>query len=233
MQASSMDVVDWMNFAVFLNAWNLKSHEIRLSDTDNAGSGTWHIVNSLMKKYVLEKINSAGPILTSPGTDFSILVQLVTEPLAWHVLILQSCVRTLVPSRKKKKKGGATEHSNSQPLHEILGSIQSICDTIEMVTKWLRGQIGKPNDEKLNMMYSLIQGDAETNGPGKVSKVLESSVSQLKNVELCDRLAVALRAWNPADVPRKIIKGQTTLLTEFLKICESKIKILQALKHLL
>lgn len=233
MQASSMDVVDWMNFAVFLNAWNLKSHEIRLSDTDNAGSGTWHTVNSLMKKYVLEKINSAGPILTSPGTDFSILVQLVTEPLAWHVLILQSCVRTLVPSGKKKKKGGATEHSNSQLLHEILGSIQSICDTIEMVTKWLRDQIGKPNDEKLNMMYSSIQGDAETNGPGKVSKVLESSVPQLKNVELCDRLAVGLRAWNPADVPRKIIKGQTSLLTEFLKICESKIKILQALKHLL
>ncbi|CAI9776493.1 unnamed protein product [Fraxinus pennsylvanica] len=94
LEALSTAVVDWMNFAVFFNAWNLNSCEIRLSEKTVLALvlGSWHLVNSLTKKYLLEKIGSTGSLISSPGSDFPILVKLVTEPLAWHGLIIQSCV---------------------------------------------------------------------------------------------------------------------------------------------
>ncbi|KAI3461689.1 hypothetical protein Pfo_018352 [Paulownia fortunei] len=228
-EGPSPDIIDWMNFAVFLNAWNLNSHEIRFSDRGDSGSSTWNLVNTLLRKYVLEKIRSAGPIVSSPGSDLPFLVQLVTEPLAWHALIIHSCVRSLLPSGKKKKKGGSVEQSNSQLSYEIRNSIQSLCDTIEVVTKWLKDQLDKPDDEKFEAIFSSIQRNGRRDGPGKVFRTLESSVSQMKDVELGDRILEALQSWSPADVVRKIIAGQGSLLYEFLKICELKIKSLQAL----
>ncbi|EPS74417.1 hypothetical protein M569_00338, partial [Genlisea aurea] len=94
---SSDDTIDWINFAVFLNAWNLNSHEI------NDGR-TWKLVSSLFRNLVSEKLKNAGPMLSSPGNDLPFLVQLVTESLSWHSLIIQSCVRSLQPSSAGKKK---------------------------------------------------------------------------------------------------------------------------------
>ncbi|KAK6145231.1 hypothetical protein DH2020_022051 [Rehmannia glutinosa] len=219
------DIIDWMNFAVFLNAWNLNSHEIRFSD----GSSTWNLVNTLLRKYVLEKITSVGPIASSPGNEIPFLVQLVTEPLAWHALIIQSCVRSLLPSGKKKKKSGSVEQLNSQMSHEIQISIESLCGTLEAVTKWLKEQLNKP-DDVFEPIFSSIQRNEKGNGPGKVFKMLESSVSQMKDVEVGDRILEALQSWNPADVVRKIVEGRGSLLSEFLKICELKIKSLKALR---
>ncbi|KAK4492109.1 hypothetical protein RD792_002906 [Penstemon davidsonii] len=229
-EAPSLGIIDWMNFAVFLNAWNLNSHEINLSDIDTSGSGTWNFVNFLLKKYVMETIASAGPIFSSPGNNLSLLVQLVTEPLAWHGLIIQSCVRSVLPSGKKKKKGGPSEHSNCRFSNEIQNSIQSLCDTIELVAKWLREEIDKPEDEKFDAIYSSVQIEGRNNGPGKVFKTLESSISIMKDVELGGRIHEALCSWSCADVARKIVNGQCSLLSEFLRICESKINLLQALK---
>lgn len=229
-QAPSLDIIDWMNFAVFLNAWNLNSHEIGFSDRGDSGYSTWNLVNTLLRKYVLETIKSAGPIVSSPGNDLPFLVQLVTEPLAWHALIIHSCVRSLLPSGKKKKKGGSVEQSNSHLSYEIQNSIHSLCDTIEVVTKWLKEQLQKPDDEKFEAIFSSIQRNGTRNGPGKVFKVLESSVSQMKDAELGDRILEALQSWSPAHVVRKIIAGQDSLLSEFLKTCELKIKSLRALR---
>ncbi|KAK4478604.1 hypothetical protein RD792_014092 [Penstemon davidsonii] len=75
-EAPSLDIIDWMNFAVFLNAWNLNSHEFNFPNMDNSGLGTWNFVNLLLKKYVMATIESAGPILSSPGNNLSILVQM-------------------------------------------------------------------------------------------------------------------------------------------------------------
>ncbi|KAL3849684.1 hypothetical protein ACJIZ3_011566 [Penstemon smallii] len=231
-EAPSLDIIDWMNFAVFLNAWNLNSHEINLSNMDNSGLGTWNFVNLLLKKYVMVTIESAGPILSSPGNNLSILVQMVTEALAWHGLIIQSCVRSVLPSGMKKKKknknGGSSEQSKCWFSSEIQNSIQSLCDTIELVAKWLREQIDKPEDEKFDAIYSSVKIEGRNNnGPGKVWKSIESSISTMKNAELGGRI----KAWRSVDVAHKIIKGQSNLLSQFLMICESKKKSLQALKE--
>ncbi|KAL8027040.1 hypothetical protein ABFX02_14G069600 [Erythranthe guttata] len=225
-EVPNSDIIDWMNFAVFLNAWNLSSHEISFPDGKDSPSTTWNLVNTLLRKYVFDKIESAGPIISSPGGDLPLLVQLVTEPLAWHALIINSCIRSLHPSGKKKKKGGPVDQSNSQLSNELLNSIQSLCDTIEVVSKWLKEQLKKPSDEKFEYIFSAV----EKNGPGKVFKTLETCVEQMKGVELGDRILESLQSWAPADVVRNISAGQDGLLSEFLKICELKIKSLQALR---
>lgn len=228
LEAPSVEIIDWMNFTVFLNAWNLNSHEIGCSDRGDSGRSTWILVNTVLRKYVSETIKSAGPVISSPGNDLPFLVQLVTEPLAWHALVIQSCVRSLHPSGKKKKKGGSVEQSNSQLSNEIHNSIQSLCETIEVVTKWLKEQLQKPHDAKFDAMYSSIQRNDE---PGKVFKILESSVSEMKDADVGDRVLEVLHSWNPADVVRKVVGGQDGLLSTFLKTCESRTKSLQALRQ--
>ncbi|KZV25766.1 phagocyte signaling-impaired protein [Dorcoceras hygrometricum] len=222
------DIIDWMNFCIFLNAWNLDSHELMLTDRSDPGSDGWRIVNSLLGKSIKEKIKSAGEVVSSPGDTLPFLVRLITEPLSWHGLIIQSCVRSLVPTGKKKKKGGATEQSNSQISYVLQDSIQSLCDTIQIVLNWLKEQLEKPEDENFEAIFSTIRKQ-NNNGPGKVFQVLESSLSLMKDVDLGDRILESLNSWNPADVPRKIISGQRGLLSEFLRICELKIKSLQEL----
>ncbi|GER30478.1 tetratricopeptide repeat protein [Striga asiatica] len=221
LKAPNPDIIDWMNFTVFLNAWNLNSHE--------ATSSTWNLVNNLLSKYVLETIKSAGPTASAPGNDISFLAQLVTEPLAWHALIIQSCVRSLLPSGKKKKKGGPVEQLNSQLLHEIQLSIGSLCDILEMVTKWLKEQLSKL-DTEFDPIFSSIQSKERQSGPGKVFNMVESCLTRVESVEVGDRIFEAIQSWSPAEVVRKITAGQGNLLSEFLKICESKIKFLQGLK---
>ncbi|PIM98433.1 Mitochondrial inheritance and actin cytoskeleton organization protein [Handroanthus impetiginosus] len=232
-EAPNLVIIDLMNFAVFLNAWNLNCHEITIPNEDNSDShsSTWNIVNTLLRKYVIDTIKSAGPIVSSPGSDLPFLVQLITEPLSWHTLIIQSCVRSLFPSGKKKKKGTSVEQLNSQLSNEIQNSIQSLCETIELVTKWLKAQLQKPDNEKFEMIFSSIQRNDKGNGSGKAYEILDSSVSSMKDAEVGDRILQALHSWHPADVVRKIVAGQGSLLSEFLKICELKIKSLQVLRH--
>ncbi|KAL3649168.1 hypothetical protein CASFOL_005571 [Castilleja foliolosa] len=226
-EASSPDIIDWMNFAVFLNAWNLNSHEVRSSDKFN--TTTWNLVNTLLSKYIMETIKSAGPTSSSPGNNLPFLVQLVTEPLAWHALFIQSCVRSLHPSGKKKKKGGPVEHSNSHLSREIQVSVESLSGTLEVVTKWLKEQLNK-HDDVIVPIFSSIQSKKKCSGPGQVFNMLESSVSEMKGVEVGDRIPEALQSWSPDDVVRKFVTGQGSLLLECLKIFELKFKSLQALR---
>ncbi|KAL3530942.1 hypothetical protein ACH5RR_010264 [Cinchona calisaya] len=230
LEALSSDLIDWMNFVVFLNAWNLNSCEIGFSNDDKTRPSTWHLVNNLLRKYILENIRSTGPLLSSPGSDLPMLVQLVTEPLSWHSLIIESRVRLILPSGKKKKKGGVAEQTNSHQSHELQETIQSLCGTIKDVTEWLCDQINKPDDAKFETIFSLLQINEESQGPGKILHIFENLVSSLNHIDLGDRISQALQAWNAADVARKVIGGQTTELSQFLKICESKVKSLQALK---
>lgn len=229
-EAPSPDLIDWMNFAVFLNAWNLNSHEIKFSDTDPSSTSTWNLVNIMFRKYVTETIRCTGPVVSSPGSHLPFLVQLVTEPLAWHVLIIHSCIRSLHPSGRKKKKGGSVDQSNTQLLHEMQNSIQSLCDTIEMVTRWLKEQLNTPDDEKVEALFSSILRNGRNDGPGKVFNILESSSSLVKDVEVGARILEAVQSWSPAGVVRNIITGQRSLLSDFLKLCELKLKSLQTVR---
>ena len=140
-----------MNFAVFLNAWNLNSHE---SNKDRLTFPVdWQVLGSLLEKCISAKINSTKPLLSSPGTDLSILIQLVTEPLSWHTLIIQSCVRSSLPSGKKKKKaGGSSDQSNSQLSNVIKDSISSLCSIIDQVTNWLKEHVDKPVEADVDFL---------------------------------------------------------------------------------
>lgn len=231
MQAFNSDTVDWLNFAVFLNAWNLGSHELGLSDEDGCRPGTWHIVNSLLERYIVEKVRSMGPLISSLGCDLPTLVQLVTEPLAWHGLIIQSCVRSALPSGKRKKKSGSVDQSNSPVSNAIRDSIQSLCSIVEEVTKWLRVQIKKSEDENVEIILSSFQRKEQTVGPGQVFQVLQALISSTSDTELGDRISQTLKSWSHVDVARKLVTGQRKVMSEFLQICDSKFKLLQSLKQ--
>lgn len=229
-EVASPNVIEWMNFAVFYNAWSLNSHEHGASHGHFNKTSSWQLVNSFLEKQIVKKFRSMRPLLSSPGSDLPVVVQMVTEPLAWHILVIQSCVRSSLPTGKKKKKGGATEHSNSQLSHEIRDSILSVYSIIEQVIVWLKEQLQKPVDEGLDMILSSLVTEVPNGGPGRVFHLIESCVASVNDTELGDRISGALRCWHPADVGMKLIHGQSTVLSEFLKICESKIKSLQTLK---
>ncbi|KAK6234557.1 hypothetical protein SCA6_009894 [Theobroma cacao] len=229
-QAFGSDVIDWLNFAVFLNAWNLNSHELEQHGGECMHGG-WHLVNFLLENYILGKVRSMEPLIHSPQGDFPILVQIATEPLAWHGLVIQSCVRSCLPSGKKKKKSGYVDQSISSLSHAIRDAIQSLCGTLEEVGKWLQDQINSPEDKKMDTLVSSLQRKGQGEGPGQVLHLLETLMSSPNETVLGNRISEALRSWSPVDVARKIVTGQCTVLLEFCRICESKIKSLRALKQ--
>ncbi|TQD78795.1 hypothetical protein C1H46_035639 [Malus baccata] len=222
------DLIDWINFSVFLNAWNLSSHEIGQANGDAGLSRAWHCVDLLLEKYVSEKVSSMETLISSPWVDVPVLVQLVTEPLAWHALVIQSCTRSSHPSGKKKKKTGVLDHSS---LSHMRDSVQSLCNTLEKVMKWLREQINRPEDESLDTLLSSLQNTRQNEGPGQVFHILETYISSVDDTEVGDRISRALKSWSPPDVARKLITGKCTVLSEFLRICGSKLKLLQTLKQ--
>ncbi|KAJ6693397.1 hypothetical protein OIU85_004192 [Salix viminalis] len=230
-EAFGSDEIDWINFAVFLNAWNLNSHEPLQPDRDQCSRGIWHVVDTLLVKYISEKIKSMESLVCSPRVDLPILVQLVTEPLAWHGLVIQSCVRSSLPSGKKKKKGGSMDRHSSLVLNGVRDSIQSLCDILKEVAKWIRGQIDRPEDESVENILSSLRKKEQDEGPGRVFHVLESLIPSINEAEHGGRICQELKTWSALDVARKIVTGDSTLLSQFLNICESKIKSFQALKQ--
>ncbi|XP_008232050.1 PREDICTED: phagocyte signaling-impaired protein [Prunus mume] len=223
-----LDLIDWINFSVFLNAWNLSSHEIGMANGEGDLSQAWRCVDSLLEKYVSAKVSSMETLISSPCVDLPVLVQLITEPLAWHGLVIQSCFRSWLPAGKKKKKTGVADQSS---LSHLRDSVQSLCDSVEKVMKWLREQINRPEDENLETLLSALQKKGQNEGPGQVFQIIETFMSSKDDTELGDRISQALKSWSSVDVGRKIVTGKCTVLSEFLRICESKLKLLQALKH--
>ncbi|XVF46172.1 hypothetical protein PTKIN_Ptkin03bG0005600 [Pterospermum kingtungense] len=229
-EAFGSDVIDWLNFAVFVNAWNLNSHKFGQLEGE-CTPGRWSLVNSLLENYILGKVRSMEHLIRSPQGDLPILVQLVTEPLAWHGLMIQSCARSCLPSGKKKKKSGSTDQSISSFTHAIRDAIQSLCGILEEVAKWSQDQINIPEDNKIDILVSSLKRNGQEEGPGQVFHILETLVSSPNETELGNRISQALRSWSPADVARKIATGQCAVLSAFRQICESKIKSLQTLKQ--
>ncbi|XP_038723807.1 N-terminal acetyltransferase B complex auxiliary subunit NAA25-like isoform X2 [Tripterygium wilfordii] len=225
------DMVDWMNFAVFLNAWKLCSNERKQLDRDGCAPGIWRTVNSLLEKYISEVVKSMEPLIHPSRGDLSFLVQVISEPLAWHILVIQSYVRSSLPSGKKKKKGGSTDHSTSPLAIVTRDTIQLLCAILEEVTRWLGEQIKGPEDENLEIILSSVRKESQVEGPGQVFQILGTLISSTSEMEVGVRICEALKSWNPVDVARKMATGQSLVLSEFLYICESRMKSLQLLKH--
>lgn len=225
------NLVEWFDFSVFLNAWNLSSGEVGERKADGCQSSTWHIVDSLLEKYILEGVGSLECIIFTPYVDIQTLVQVVSEPLAWHDLILQACVRSSLPSGKRKKKTGSAEPSSSSRFIALRDSTQSLCSILEVLRKWLSGLVNQSDEGKLETILSSIRNSGKDEGPGQVFKTLETLTSSMNSNELGPRISEALKSWNTVEVARKLVTGKHVVLNEFMKICESKFKSIQKLKQ--
>lgn len=231
LQVSDSNLIDWLNFTVFLNAWNLSSRELVHPDRNEGRPIIWNILDSLLERYILENVRSMEPQLCSPCSKVQLLMQLVTEPLAWHGLVIQSCLRSCLPSSKKKKKSGSAYQSSSNLAHAITESVQQLSLVLEGVIKQISESNRRPEDENSDGILSLLRKDEHNDGPGRVFHVLETFISSMSNAEVGDRIYHSLKSWSPADVARKMMTGKLKVLTAFSAICESKLKLLQSLKQ--
>ncbi|KAF0910438.1 hypothetical protein E2562_002903 [Oryza meyeriana var. granulata] len=217
------DIVSWMSFAVFINAWNLWSNELVIPRADQSSPSSWQIVDNLVKICIEEQLIDANQILTSPGNNIPVLVQMITEPMSWHLVVIQSCVRSMAPQGKKKKKGGPSERPNIPRLQAIQRSVQCMIDTLRSVQSWLSDQM-RPEEQALDILLSYLHGASE-DGPGQISCILEEN-SARHNPELGERIAQSLETWSSAGVVRRIVGAEQELLVELKKICDSKLKLL-------
>ncbi|KAK9168029.1 hypothetical protein Syun_000169 [Stephania yunnanensis] len=226
-----LNIVDWMNFTVFLNSWSMSSHEDGLVNVDGKKHHLWHTTDSIIEKSVADKLQYMEPLIKSAGGNLSILIEMITEPLAWHTLIIQSCLRSSLPASKKKKKGGPQDQFTLPISQSIQCSIESLGRTIEAVTEWLREQIDTTEDQCVDVLVALLHKEGCNEGPGQVLYALEALLSCCREQEHNDRISQALRSWNSANVLRNLVTSQKRILSEFHSICESKIKLLQKVKQ--
>jgi len=188
------------------------------------------MVDSLVKTCITEQLMCAQPVLTSPGSNLPVLVQLVTESLSWHILVIQSCVRSMLPQGKKKKKSNAMDQSNLPQVQAIRASVECLISAIQEVCRWLEGQINRPEDQNLDALLSHVQKSKHEEGPGRVLQILEDNISA-SNSELGERISGAMQSWSSAGVLRKVVRAQSSLLSKFHRTCESKLKLLETLKQ--
>ncbi|KAG0498549.1 hypothetical protein HPP92_002844 [Vanilla planifolia] len=223
-------VVDCLNFAVFLNAWNFCSNHLWQLHQDGEKQMSWSMVESLIKICIEEQLMCLRPIFESPGSNLPSLVQLITESFGYHALVIQSFLRSIFPLGKKKKKGSSTDNLNLRHLPAINSTIECLCVGIQGVQKWLDDQINEAEDTKLDILLSQVMRKTHDQGPGRVLCILEDNASSC-HAELGERISGALQTWSSADVIRKVLRSQVSLMSEFYGICDSKLKMLESLKR--
>lgn len=221
-------VVDCLNFAVFLNAWNLNSTHPLVPHQDGVNFISWNMLQNLIKICISEQLMCARPVHNNPGSQLPILIQLITESLTWHSLIIQSYIKSMFPSGKKKKKSEPGDHSNFRHLQLVRSSIDWLCDAIREVRKWLEDEINRPEDSRLDFWLSQLNPERR---PVSVLKVLDDFAAS-SHEELGERISGTLQLWSSADVMRKIVRSQASLLSRFQHICDSKLEMLESLKRL-
>jgi N-terminal acetyltransferase B complex non-catalytic subunit len=173
-----------------------------------------------------------GPAVTSTGNEVLLLVQLVTESISWHILIMQSFIKSVIPLGKKKKKSGPNDKQNMNvPLLKALqASISCISNVIGEVNKWVLDQLNKPEDHDLDVLMSHLAID-DSLGPSKVLNVFKDSLGVVDKSEVGDRIYDLVKSWDPTFVLRKIVRAQRKVLTDFSQICDSKLRVLESLKQ--
>ncbi|CAN6333458.1 unnamed protein product [Urochloa humidicola] len=217
------DIVSWMSFAAFINAWNLCSNEPVIPGTDRNSPNSWQIVDNLFRTCIEEQLTDARQMLTSPGNNIPLLAQMVTEPISWHLLVIQSCMRAMTPQGKKKKKGSPLERPNTPRLQAIQSSVDCMADTLRSVQTWLSDQV-KPEEQALDTLLSHLQGTS-AEGPGHISRTLDESAAAA-NSEIEGRIAQSLEPWSSAGLLRKIVGAGDETIAELKKICAQKLKLL-------
>lgn len=222
------DIIGWLSFIVFVNASNLWCQE---PSPEDGITSWWSIVDGLFRSCIAEQLMHVDATMVAPGKNVSVLVQVVTEPFSWHILVIQSCIRSMLPSGKKKKKTGLGDQLNSPDMQAVRHSIQCLNDMLLDLCRWTTGQINRPEEQNLDDIMSHIQKrDTEEDGPGPVVRILEESTST-RNSELGERISAALQSWSSATVCRKIYGARNKMLSQLLCICESKLKLLHSIKQ--
>lgn len=237
-QVLASDVPSWLTFAVFLNAQSLGRRR-RSPQEELGGVITWTTVDNLLRRCVRESLALASSEeevtspLTRPAVDLPLLVQLITEACSWHALIIQACVRSLLPSsgKKKKKAGAVDQPAATSASHVILlrASIDSLSSTVDEVRRWLGHQLGPTLDDSVDALLALVRGGGGPVGPGPVFQLVEEFASG-GDPEVGGRISQALRSWDSADVLRKLVQGRRTALTELHQMCELKLRFLDSLR---
>ena len=188
------------------------------------------MLNLLFERLILDRIKSMGSSeMSSCYSDVQVLVQIITEPLAWHSLVIQACTRSSLPSGKKKKKAQHSDLLPSSPMSQaIKDSIHSLCSTVQEVSNWLVNQMNNPEDDQVERFLTTLK---RNKGPGQVLEVLESFIATSEESEVGSRIFESLKTWSKADSARKTVTAQQRVLHEFHQICESKRKLLEKLKQ--
>ncbi|KAL4189567.1 hypothetical protein AMTRI_Chr08g207790 [Amborella trichopoda] len=228
------ELVDWINFAVFDNVLHLCSRSLGLSSDGETKGNLMEALDKLLQQCLTDSLQCAQSSSVCTGSSLTPLVQIVTEPIAWHLVILQSCSRVLFPSVKKKKKGGAPDPGPSLLSQAVRNSTRSLRGEIEKIVKWLDVEVRRVEDESLNYFRSLLRKSSDINSsgrPGRVIEILEASASA-RNGELGPRISRAIETWSSEDAVKKTLNGQKVVLSEFHHICCSMLKSLQAPKQL-
>ncbi|CAN6351382.1 unnamed protein product [Urochloa humidicola] len=217
------DIVSWMSFAAFINAWNLCSNELVIPGTDGNSSNSWQIVDNLFRTCIEEQLTDARQMLTSHGNNIPLLARMVTEPISWHLLVIESCMRAMAPQGKKKKKGSQLERPNTPHLQAIQSSVNRMADTLQSIQTLLSDQV-KPEEQALDTLLSHLQGTS-ADGPGQISHTLDESAAEA-NSEIGGRIAQSLEPWSSVGVLRKIVGAGDETIAELKKICAQKLKLL-------
>ncbi|XP_072997534.1 N-terminal acetyltransferase B complex auxiliary subunit NAA25 isoform X1 [Typha latifolia] len=224
------DVISCINFAVFFNSWNLSSKHPIIPSKDNCSPSSWHIVDSLIKTSIMEQLTHAEAILTSPGSCLPVLVQLVTESFSWHILVVQCCMRSMLPHGKKKKRSSSADQVNLPQLQAIRDSVQCLSNTIQEIQKWLEDQMSMSEENAMDTLLSYVHRRGIEEEPGRVLQILEENAAA-NNSELGERIAGSLQSWSSASVVRKMVRAQHSSLSEFRQLCHLKLKLLDSLKQ--
>ncbi|OVA18795.1 N-acetyltransferase B complex [Macleaya cordata] len=221
-----LEAFDLMNFAVFLNAWKLGvMHQL----------DSWKKLDLLIEKYTQAKVRCMmQPVISSPGFGLNVFIRIVSEPVAWQILIIQSCVKSLPSStggKKERKRWDTDEPYISRPLVQaISSSIESMYRTIEGIMKSVKEQSNSTVENKVERLLSPLQRPGRSEGPVIIFQTLEVAALLERRRGGTDRISEALHSWDAAQVAKKIINAQERTLLDFLAICQSKLDLLQNLK---
>ncbi|XP_042418607.1 N-terminal acetyltransferase B complex auxiliary subunit NAA25-like isoform X2 [Zingiber officinale] len=221
------DIISWLNFTVFVNAWNLCCHQLE-SPRKDSSMNSWSVVDYMLRSCISEQLTHPETVLAVPGSNLPVLVQLVAEPLAWHILVIQSCIRSMLPAGKKKKKTGLVDSLNSSYAHAVCDSVQCLISVLQDIGKWVSNQIRKSEDQDVDRLLSHLQRSSSKEELGSILSILEASESMSVS-EVGERISAASQSWSAATVCRKISAAQHSLLSQFLSICESKLKLLYSI----
>ncbi|KAI3987272.1 hypothetical protein MKX01_031756 [Papaver californicum] len=231
MENIPVHVMSLMSFGVFEASWRLSSHDLDALQR----------VDTVIEKYTQEKLRDMPqPLLSSPENGLTFLVQIVTEPIAWKSLVIQSCIRGTpkssvagASSSSGRRRNRRSEHPvvklTSEMTQSISSSIQSSCGIVEGIIEVLKRELNIPEDNKLEFLESPLQKREVREGPGHFIQTLQDMIPS--SADVGTKIGQSFDSWNYRDVARKIINAQRKTLLESLDICESKLKFLGSLKQ--